>query len=96
MKKVIYPVAAIVLIATSCKKDYSCTCETVTTSTTTNSLGSETTVSTSSETYQVLEAKTHQAQAACNEATVTTTNSYNVGVGTSVTNVNEKTCNLTK
>ena len=96
MKKIIIPVIAIGLFAVSCKKDYSCTCTTIYTTTVSEpGEADEVSTNTNSDTYKVNEAKPHQAQAACNEATVTTENSYDVGQST-YTNKNETTCVLTK
>lgn len=65
MKKIIIPFALLTFTLVSCKKDYSCTC------TETEVYNGETDVYT--YTYKVEEATKKQAQAACNEATLSTT-----------------------
>lgn len=97
MKKLIIPLCALVVVSiTSCAKDYSCTCRTISTNTSTTE-GEDPQVSTDTytETYDVKEAKSHQAQAACNEATITTSDSYTFGQ-TTVVYSDETTCELSK
>jgi hypothetical protein len=65
MKKIIFPIALLTLTLASCKKDYSCSC------TDTDIYDGETDVYT--YTYKVEGATKVQAQAACNEATITYT-----------------------
>lgn len=84
MKKIaLLSLAAGAMFFASCTKDYTCTCTDVTTATV---LGS-TVTTTTTDTYQVKEATSDQAAAACNEATIVTT-------GTDWTS--ERTCSLSK
>jgi hypothetical protein len=62
MKKLIYIIPALGLLAVSCTKDYSCTC----TSTTTSAGEVQTFV----DKYEISEASSKQAKLACNEATI--------------------------
>lgn len=83
MKFKVTAIAAIALLAVSCKKDYTCSCTDTTTG------GGE--ISTDVYTYQVKEATKDQAAAACNEATIVST--YSFGGNTYTT---ESTCTMTK
>lgn len=63
MKKLIFALPVFLLVLVSCKKDYSCSC------TDTDTYNGET--ETTNYAYKVEGATKKQAQAACNEATVT-------------------------
>lgn len=77
MKKILLGAGLLSVVMISCTKDYTCTCTNVTTS---GGISSTTT-----NTYDVNDAESHEAQAACNEAKVV--NTYDWGT-------TERTCEL--
>jgi len=62
MKKILIGAGLLSLVMMSCTKDYTCECTYVST------FGGISTTTT--DTYEVNDAEAHEAQAACNEATV--------------------------
>jgi hypothetical protein len=99
MKKIIIPIGVILVLSiTACRKDYSCSCSTISTTTIQEpNTEPDITIVTSERNFEVKEAKTHQAKAACNEATITRTDITNwSSEGGTHTVADATTCTLSK
>ena len=92
MKKIILPLAAGLVLFASCKKDYTCTCNTVQT---TQPTGQAATVSTSTSTTEVIGVKKSFVEDKMECYSENYSYSYNWG-GTSVLVTVEHTCEISK
>lgn len=91
MKKILAIAVLGTITLASCTKDYSCTC----TSESVTSGGSTTTTNTNTNSYEVNEATTDEATAACNGANVVYRDTNDV-LGTQYITVQTTSCELTK
>lgn len=91
MKKILAIAVLGTLAMASCSKDYSCTC----TYDSTTTGGGNSTSNTSTNSYEVNEASSDEATAACNGASVVTRDTNEIS-GTQYITVNTSSCELSK